>query len=131
MFYAMLAVTLAVALVTSVLVVRFFDGAMKTILARIVGPELGEAWRKYMSFAIVVVGVSGGVRIWDLEKFIPNGRESAVEMTGVRWTVQIYRTAIDTLSQIAWVMLLFFLCTMVAYVIVRAIESRHDKPDQS
>ncbi|MDC7702424.1 hypothetical protein [Vogesella indigofera] len=124
MFYAILLVTLAVALVTSILVVRFFNEAVKKILSRIVGDDLAEAWRKYMSFAIVVVGVSGGVRIWDLEKFVPNGRESALELNGVRWTIQIYRTVIDTLSQIAWVMLLFFLCTMVAYVIMRAVEAR-------
>jgi len=124
MFYAILLVTLAVALVTSILVVRFFNEAVRKILSRIVGDDLAEAWRKYMSFAIVVVGVSGGVRIWDLEKFVPNGRESALELNGVRWTIQIYRTVIDTLSQIAWVMLLFFLCTMVAYVIMRAVEAR-------
>lgn len=124
MFYAILLVTLAVALVTSILVVRFFNEAVKKILSRIVGDDLAEAWRKYMSFAIVVVGVSGGVRIWDLEKFVPNGRETALELNGVRWTIQIYRTVIDTLSQIAWVMLLFFLCTMVAYVIMRAVEAR-------
>lgn len=127
MFYAILLVTLAVALVTSILVVRFFNEAVKKILSRIVGDDLAEAWRKYMSFAIVVVGVSGGVRIWDLEKFVPNGRESALELNGVRWTIQIYRTVIDTLSQIAWVMLLFFLCTMVAYVIMRAVEARNSE----
>lgn len=124
MFYALLIVTLGVALLTSVLVARFFSDAVLKILKSIIGPELAEAWRKYMSFAIVVVGVSGGVRIWDLEKFVPNGRESALELNGVRWTIQIYRTVIDTLSQIAWVMLLFFLCTMVAYVIMRAVEAR-------
>ncbi|GHD79709.1 hypothetical protein ACFSQE_10735 [Vogesella fluminis] len=127
MFYAILLVTLAVALVTSILVVRFFNEAVRKILSRIVGDDLAEAWRKYMSFAIVVVGVSGGVRIWDLEKFVPNGRESALELNGVRWTIQIYRTVIDTLSQIAWVMLLFFLCTMVAYVIMRAVEARNSE----
>ena len=123
MFYAILAVTLTVSLLTSILVVRFFNGAVKKILARVVGEDLAEAWGKYMSFTIVVVGVSGGVRISDLERFVPNGREAGLELTGVRWTIQIYRAAMDTLSQIAWVMLLFFLCTMVAYVIMRATEA--------
>jgi len=37
---------------------------------------------------------------------------------------------IDTLSQISWVMLLFFLCAMVAYVIVRVAESTRDQRRQ-
>lgn len=123
MFYALLIVTLAVALVTSLLVARFFSDAITKILNRIIGPDLTEAWRKYMSFAIVVVGVSGGVNMWEIQKYLQNGREQTLELNGPRWTIEIYRTAIDTLSQISWVMLLFFLCAMVAYVIMRVAES--------
>ena len=123
MFYALLIVTLAVALVTSLLVARFFNDAITKILNRIIGPDLTDAWRKYMSFAIVVVGVSGGVNMWEIQKYLQNGREQTLELNGPRWTIEIYRTAIDTLSQISWVMLLFFLCAMVAYVIMRVAES--------
>lgn len=131
MFYALLLVTLAVALLTSILVARFFNDAVIKILRSIIGPELADAWRKYMSFAIVVVGVSGGVNMWEIQKYLQNGREQVMELNGPRWTMEIYRTAIDTLSQISWVMLLFFLCAMVAYVIMRVAESsraqRQDK----
>ena len=82
MFYAILLVTLAVALVTSILVVRFFNEAVKKILSRIVGDDLAEAWRKYMSFAIVVVGVSGGVSTYEIQKYLQTGREQTIELTG-------------------------------------------------
>ncbi|MEC5205198.1 hypothetical protein [Vogesella urethralis] len=127
MFYALLIVTLGVALLTSVLVARFFSDAVLKILKSIIGPELAEAWRKYMSFAIVVVGVSGGVNMWEIQKYLQNGREQVMELNGPRWTMEIYRTAMDTLSQISWVMLLFFLCAMVAYVIMRVAESSREQ----
>ncbi|WP_174873556.1 hypothetical protein [Vogesella oryzae] len=130
MFYALLVVTLAVALATSLLVARFFSDAITKILNRIIGPELTDAWRKYMSFAIVVVGVSGGVNMWEIQKYLQNGREQTMELNGPRWVVEIYRTAIDTLSQISWVMLLFFLCAMVAYVIMRVAESNRSSRQQ-
>lgn len=129
MFYALLLTTLIIALATSVVTARFFDGAVRKILLRIVGEELAEAWRNYLRFAIIVVGVSGGVRLWELEKYIGGARPTGasggtLELNGMRWTLEIYRTLIETLQSIAWMMLLFFLATMVAYVIGKAIEQR-------
>ncbi|MDN0075712.1 hypothetical protein QU481_12520 [Crenobacter sp. SG2303] len=132
MFYALLGATLVVALLTSIAVARFFDSAVNKILARIIGGDLADAWRKYLSFAIVVVGVQGGVRLWELEKYVTATRESAaLELNGMRWTLEIYRTFIDTLQSIAWVLLLFFLAAMIAYVIVRAIELKHEQKDDA
>lgn len=123
MFFMLLAATFLIALVTSALVSRFFDGAVVRTLDRIVGNDLTEPWRKYLRFATVVVGVSGGVRLWDLEKYL-DPRSSALELTGARWTLELYRTLIETLQSVAWMLLLFFLCSMIAYVVVRAIESK-------
>jgi len=132
MFYALLGATLAVALITSIAVARFFDSAVNKILGRIIGSDLADAWRRYLSFAIVVVGVQGGVRLWELEKYVTATRESAaLELNGMRWTLEIYRTFIDTLQSIAWVLLLFFLASMIAYVIVRAIELKHEHKDDA
>lgn len=131
MFFALMAATFAVALLTSLVTARFFDAAVNKILARIVGADLADAWRRYLRFAIVVVGVSGGVRLWALEKYITATRESAaLELNGMRWTLEIYRTLIESLQSIAWMMLLFFLCAMIAYVIVRAIELKHQRPEE-
>ena len=70
-----------------------------------------------------MVGVSGGVRLWSLEKYLED-KPGTPALDGARWTLEIYRTLIDTLQSIAWLLLLFFLCTMIAYVIVRAVEAR-------
>ena len=63
MFITLLIVTLLIALATSLLVLRLFDRLIRNILDRVVSAELSEAWNRYLSFAVVVVGVSGGVRI--------------------------------------------------------------------
>ena len=68
MFITLLLVTLLIALATSLLVIRLFDRLIRKILDRVVAAELSEAWNRYLTFAVVVVGVSGGVRIWSLEK---------------------------------------------------------------
>ena len=68
MFYLLLLATLAVAVLVSWLTARFFDAAIARILRRIVGDALAEPWQRYLRFAMLVVGVSGGVRLWALEK---------------------------------------------------------------
>ena len=75
MFITLLVVTFLIALATSLVVVGLFRTPVRTILDRLVSPELRGAWHRYLSFAVVVVGVSGGVRIWDgsLRKGGPNG----------------------------------------------------------
>ena len=70
MFIVLLAVTFAIAIIVSFLVVRLFRESIATILDRIVAEDIGGAWWRYLTFAIYVVGVSGGVRVWDLEKYI-------------------------------------------------------------
>ena len=70
MFITLLIVTLLIALATSLLVMRLFDKMIRKILDRLVSAELSAAWNRYLSFAVVVVGVSGGVRVWSLEKYI-------------------------------------------------------------
>ena len=64
MFLTLLAVTFGVSFATAALVARVFSDPVDRILSR------SSAWRKYMTFTIYVTGVSGGVRIWDLEKYI-------------------------------------------------------------
>lgn len=126
MFLIMLLVTLVVSLLTAALTARFFDQAVDRILTRIVGEELADAWHKYIQFTIVVVGVSGGVQLWELQKYIANKGDAGAPppMTFMSWVLEIYRSMIETLQSIAWMLLLFFLCGMIALVIMRGIEQR-------
>jgi len=72
------------------------------------------------------VGISGGVRFWDLEKYIAPAALGTVPMTlnSDRWVLEIYRTVIGTLQSDAWLLLLFFIFALVAFVIVKGLELR-------
>lgn len=130
MFIVLLGVTFAIAVIVSFLVVRLFRKSIGAILGRIVAEEISAAWGRYLRFAIYVVGVSGGVRVWDLEKYITPRREEAeaIVLNAERWTLEVYRTVIGTLESIAWMLLVFFVFALVAYVIVRGLEARRSTP---
>ncbi|HJV05710.1 MAG TPA: hypothetical protein VJ642_00125 [Chromobacteriaceae bacterium] len=134
MFFALFGATVIVALATSLAAARFFDVAVNKILQKTLGPDLTEAWRKYIYFAIFVAGLSGGVRQWELEKYLPPapGKGSgAMELTGARWLLEIFNTLTEALRSIALIMLMFFLCAMMAYVIAQALARRQQQSHAS
>lgn len=126
MFLTLLVVTFLIALATSMAVVLIFRGALAAILTRIVSGELAGAWHRYLNFAICVVGVSGGVRIWQLERYITPHTEQAdiLVLNADRWVLEVYRTLIGTLQSSAWLLLIFFVAALIAYVIIRGFELR-------
>src|SRR5690606_12927604 len=98
---------------------------------RIIDDPISAAWHRYITFAAVVVGISGGVRIYSLERYImPLGdvEEGTVRevltLNSERWTLEIYRTVIECLQSMAWMYLLVFLFALIAYVIVRIAERK-------
>lgn len=128
MFLGLLLITFVLALSVSLGVARMFKDPLDRILKRIIADEISDAWLKYMRFAILVVGVSSGVRIYELEKYITPATfvkdSQAVQLTFDRWVLEIYRTIIETLQGIAWMLLVFFVFALIAYVIVRLAEMR-------
>ncbi len=126
MFVTLLLVTLVVATGTSGIVARMFREPISSILGRIVAIDIAFAWTKYLRFAIYVVGISGGVRIRSLEQYIrPASDEwTPPTLTTNRWILEVYRTIIESLQSIAWMLLVFFVVALIAYVIVRAVELR-------
>ena len=130
MFIILLLVTFTIAAFVSFVVVRLFQKSIITILGRIVAEDISKAWWRYLTFAIYVVGISGGVRVWDLEKYITPRPEDAeaIVLNAERWTLELYRTAIGALQGIAWMLLVFFVFALIAYVIVRGLEGRRSKP---
>ena len=124
MFLSLLGVTFAVATLVCFVVMRVFAGPLDAILQRIVASDIAGAWTRYLKFAIFVVGISGGVRIHYLESFLqaPSEHFTPPELTGERWVLEIYRTIIESLQSIAWMLLVFFVFALIAYVIVRAFE---------
>ena len=128
MFLLLLLVTLLVALAVSLAVVGLFARPIDTILRRIIADDISAAWLRYLKFAIVVVGVSAGVRIYEIEKYITPQRHDKeariIELTSERWILELYRTVIEALQGIAWMLLVFFVFALIAYVIVRFSEMR-------
>jgi hypothetical protein len=126
MFLTLLLVTFVIAALVSFAVVRLFDRPLRQILDRLVAEELSTAWHRYIVFAIYVVGISGGVRIFSLEQYIlPRERDGVpLVLTPERWTLEVYRTVIGTLQSVAWMLLVFFVFALIAYVVMRGLEGR-------
>ncbi len=133
MFLTLLLTTFAIAVLCCFVVARLFGRPIHMILHRIVAEEISAAWHRYIKFAIYVVGVSGGVRIWDLEKYItPQLKDAEVPVLNAdRWVLEVYRTVIETLQSVAWMLLLFFVFALIAYVVVRGFELRRKSAQET
>ena len=129
LFITLLGVTFLIALSVSFLVAQMFRGPIDSILERIIPDQISKAWSKYLRFAIYVTGISSGVELYKIEQYItaPQYPEKAqiVELTRSRWVLELYRAIIETLQGIAWMLLVFFIFALIAYVIVRSFELKH------
>ncbi len=127
MFYTLLLATFGIAFLVSWLTSRFFETAAERILKRVIQDEISSAWVRYLKFALLVVGISSGVRIHQLERFIStpayNEKAPILDLTPARWTLEIYRTVIGALQGLAWVLLVFFVVALLGFVAVRLIET--------
>jgi uncharacterized membrane protein YcfT len=117
--------------VVASIVVFIFNKPIDGILKRIVPAELSYAWTRYLRFAIYVVGIGAGVRVWDLEKYliVQEPYREIVQLTSDRWMLEIYQTIIGTLQSAAMVLLVFFVFALLAVVIVRIFEARATKAE--
>lgn len=128
MFLMLLGITFVASILTCFVLSRVFKKPVDQILKRLINEEISLAWARYLSFAIFVTGISGGVRVWDLERYaFPQGDDKPmIELTGERLTLELYRTIIGTLQSVAWMLLVFFVVALIAFVIVKGRELRHE-----
>jgi hypothetical protein len=125
MFITLLIVTFIIALAMSTLVALLFRKPIFKILSRLVTDELAPMWQRYILFATYVVGISGGVPLWDIEKYVtPDKDGKLLQLTSDRWIIEVYKSIIGSLQSIAWMLLIFFLFALIAYVVVRGFEGR-------
>ncbi len=126
MFYTLLAVTFVISLIVSATVVSIFDKPARRIFQRIIQDDIAAAWTTYLKFALYVVGVSRGIRLHHIEQYIIRpqcGNDSQLEsLTTEKWFLELFRTIIETLQALAWVLLTFFIISLFAFVIIRLIE---------
>jgi len=124
----LLLVTFVLSLAVALLVAFLFRKPVRAIMDRIVGDPLGSAWVRYVMLALVVVGVGGGVRPWDYEKYITPVQDQPLPvLNSDRWVLEIYRTVIGTAQADTWMLLVFFVFALVAYVLLRGAELRQGK----
>lgn len=133
MFLYLMLVNFLIAVTVSVIVISLFSKPINSILSRIINDPINTAWSKYIKFSGMVVGISSGVRIYEIEKYITpavyDKEQIIVQLTRDRWILEVYRTIIETLQGIAWMMLVFFVMSLFAYVIVRWSEVKYNKID--
>jgi|SRR6185436_17709223 len=129
MFVFLLTVVFVVALAVSATIVVIFDKPIRQLLNKVIPEDVSAAWTRYVKLAIYVVGISGGVRIWALERYISkrSATDELLQLNRERWIIEIYQTIIGTLQSVVWLLLVFFVFSLIAYVITRAIESRRVK----
>lgn len=129
MIITLLLTTFLVAFAVASLVVFLFNKPVDSILRQVLPAELSLAWAKYLRFAIYVVGIGGGVRVWDLEKYMiaQDPYKVIVELTPERWLMELYQTIIGTLQSTTILLLVFFVFALIAVVIVRLFEPRGPK----
>ena len=128
MFITLLIITFLIAFIVASVVVLVFAKPIGNILSRIIADEISKAWLTYLKFAIYITGISGGVRIRSLEQYITKPHYEGSEIVRLnteRAVLEIYRTVTGTLQGVAWMLLVFFVFALIAYVIVRAFELRN------
>jgi len=90
MFSRLLVVTFVVALAISAFVALLFSRPIGKILSRLVAEELAPTGPRYILFAPFVVGISGGVRLWEIEKYVtPDKQGKLLQLTSDRWVIEV------------------------------------------
>jgi hypothetical protein len=123
MFYALLAVTFAVAITVSLLTASIFSKPADAILKRVIQDDIYRSWVTYLKFALLVVGISAGVERFITAPQFRHDLSAPLDLTTPRWVLEIYRTIIGSLQGLAWVLLIFFVIALIAFVLVRLSES--------
>lgn len=126
MFFTLLILTLTLSVAVSYAAARVFSKPMAEIFRRIIQDPISAAWQRYIMFATYVVGISGGVRLYELERYVTPRYEDVeiLTLSVERWVLEIYRTIIASLQSIAWMYLVVFIVALIAYVIVKGFELR-------
>lgn len=126
MFVALFATSFILALALSITVAWLSREAIDSILRRFVADRAVRAgFEKYIRFAIVVVGISGGTRVRVLQEYLAasdlNKAAMAAQLNQEFWALEIYRTLVGTVEAIAALLLLCIFLALIAPVVVRML----------
>ncbi|MBN1622697.1 MAG: hypothetical protein JW871_08920 [Endomicrobiales bacterium] len=129
MFAGLLLTLLLISIIIAYIVTKIFYKPVSSILKKIIDEDIYTAWVKYIIFAIYVVGIAGGVRVWNLEKYIMKTQKytEIVELSTDKWMLELYGGITGALGSITWMLLVFFLCALVVYVVKNTWGLKKDK----
>ncbi|MFC3067910.1 hypothetical protein [Phenylobacterium soli] len=119
MFPVLLAATFLASLLVCAMTVVLFLPPIRRILEGRLSPQATMLWTRSLLFAVCVVGVAVGARIWDLQRYL-----SAPEITTDQLSLEVYKTVIATGEANVAVILLVSLGVAVV-----ALMKRRDSPE--
>lgn len=126
MLFVLLISTFFSALVVAILVSIFFKKPLAAILKKLIEDDIYESWLKYMIFAIYVVSISSGVNLWKIERYLypSSSGEVVYEITGSSIAFEMYRSVINSLTSLAWLLLTFYIVALIIFVIKRIFDNK-------
>ncbi|MDK9698573.1 MAG: hypothetical protein OEM52_00285 [bacterium] len=133
MVITLLFLTLALSAATCFSVNQVFHKTVLKMLSKIFPDDITLAFRRYLAFALYVIGIGGGVRIYDIERYINPAKRGGEEsfapllLNNERLLLEMVRTLIETLQALAWALFVFFLIILIAWLII-ANRQRHTTP---
>jgi hypothetical protein len=132
MLITLLIFNFLVSFITCSIIAYFFKKPLDKIFLRLVKEDIYQAWSRYTLFAIFVVGISGGVRVWDMEKYLTTDTKGALSiiLTSERWALEIYKSIMGTLEANAWMLLLVFLFALIAFVVIKLNENSQENKER-
>jgi len=127
MFVELFATSFVLALALSVTIAWLSREAIDVILRRfIVDPVVRAGFEKYIRFAIVVVGISGGTRVKPLQEYISaadyNKPALLAALTQEFWTLELYRTVMGALEGVAGLLLICIFLALIAPAVLRMLK---------
>ena len=127
MFVALFVASFVLALALSITIAWLSREAIDVILRRfIVDPIVRAGFEKYIRFAIVVVGISGGTRVKPLQEYISaadfNKPALQAALTQEFWTLELYRTVMGALEGVAGLLLVCIFLALIAPAVLRMLQ---------
>lgn len=130
MFYIMVFGNLFLSFLVSMLVMYFFSPSIFKILKEIVVDSISVAWGKYIQFAGIVVGISSGVNVYQFNGYInDDGKAKVLKLVPEKIVLTLYDTIISTLQGLSWMFLLFFVTSLIAYIISKKNNKKNEKKE--
>lgn len=133
MFVALFGASFVLALGLSVTIAWISREAIDSILRRFVADSVvRRGFEKYLRFAIVVVGISGGSRVKPLQEYIAasdyNKAAFQAALTQEFWTMELYRAVMGTLQAVAGLLLICVFLALIAPAVLRMLKVEPLKP---